>query len=42
MAPRRVLVTGAGGQLGHDLVVGLSGEVPDGGLEGRCAHRQVG
>jgi dTDP-4-dehydrorhamnose reductase len=32
VAPRRVLVTGASGQLGHDLVVALSGEVPDGGL----------
>jgi dTDP-4-dehydrorhamnose reductase len=32
MAPRRVLVTGASGQLGHDLVVALSGEVPEGGL----------
>ena len=32
MAPRRVLVTGASGQLGHDLVAALSGEVPAGGL----------
>jgi dTDP-4-dehydrorhamnose reductase len=34
VAPRRVLVTGASGQLGHDLVVALSGEVPAGGLTG--------
>jgi dTDP-4-dehydrorhamnose reductase len=31
---RAVLVTGAGGQLGQDLVAGLSGAVPDGGLSG--------
>jgi dTDP-4-dehydrorhamnose reductase len=31
---RTVLVTGAGGQLGQDLVAGLSGAVPDGGLSG--------
>jgi dTDP-4-dehydrorhamnose reductase len=34
VARRRVLVTGATGQLGHDLVVALSGGVPDGGLVG--------
>lgn len=32
MGPRRVLVTGASGQLGNDLVVALSGEVPAGGI----------
>ena len=34
MTPRTVLVTGAGGQLGQDLVAALSGTVPDGGLKG--------
>ncbi len=42
MAPRRVLVTGAGGQLGHDLVVGLSGEVPDGALRGDARTGRLG
>jgi dTDP-4-dehydrorhamnose reductase len=32
--PRKVLVTGATGQLGQDLVVALSGGVPGGGLRG--------
>ncbi|MGO9341853.1 MAG: dTDP-4-dehydrorhamnose reductase [Acidimicrobiales bacterium] len=42
MAPRRVLVTGAGGQLGHDLVVALSGEVPDGALKGDARTGRLG
>ncbi len=42
MAPRRVLVTGAGGQLGHDLVVALSGEVPGGGLRGDARTGRLG
>ncbi len=42
MAPRRVLVTGAGGQLGHDLVVALSGEVPDGALKGDACTGRLG
>ncbi|MFZ0666094.1 MAG: dTDP-4-dehydrorhamnose reductase [Acidimicrobiales bacterium] len=46
MTRRRVLVTGASGQLGHDLVAALSGEVPDGGLyadprTGRLGDRPV-
>jgi dTDP-4-dehydrorhamnose reductase len=40
--PRRILVTGAGGQLGHDLVVGLSGEVPEGGLKGDARTGRLG
>ncbi|MHB1584700.1 MAG: dTDP-4-dehydrorhamnose reductase [Acidimicrobiales bacterium] len=31
MSTMKVLVTGAGGQLGHDLVLALSGRVPPGG-----------
>ena len=42
MAPRRVLVTGSGGQLGHDLVAGLSGEVPDGALKGDARTGRLG
>lgn len=38
----RVLVTGAGGQLGHDLVEALSGEVPLGGLQGDVATGRLG
>jgi dTDP-4-dehydrorhamnose reductase len=38
----RVLVTGAAGQLGRDLVDALSGRVPDGGLEGSPATGRLG
>jgi len=38
----RVLVTGAGGQLGHDLVEALSGKVPSGGLQGDIATGRLG
>ena len=38
----RVLVTGAGGQLGRDLTDALSGEVPVGGLAGAAATGRLG
>ncbi len=38
----RLLVTGAGGQLGHDLVDALSGRVPLGGLRGNRATARLG
>jgi dTDP-4-dehydrorhamnose reductase len=42
MTERRVLVTGSGGQLGQDLVVALSGGVPDGGLKGEASTGRLG
>lgn len=38
----RLLVTGAGGQLGTDLVDALSGAVPTGGLKGNVATGRLG
>jgi dTDP-4-dehydrorhamnose reductase len=38
----RVLVTGAGGQLGRDVSAALSGEVPAGGLEGAPSTGRLG
>ncbi|MGH9017892.1 MAG: dTDP-4-dehydrorhamnose reductase [Acidimicrobiales bacterium] len=38
----RVLVTGAGGQVGRDLVDALSGTVPTGGLEGDPSTGRLG
>lgn len=38
----RLLVTGAGGQLGHDLVDALSGRVPLGGVRGDVATGRLG
>ncbi|MHB1891853.1 MAG: dTDP-4-dehydrorhamnose reductase [Acidimicrobiales bacterium] len=42
MTQLRVLVTGAGGQLGRDLVDALSGEVPAGGLAGDPSTGRLG
>lgn len=39
---RRILVTGASGQLGTDLVVALSGDVPDGGLKDDARTGRLG
>jgi dTDP-4-dehydrorhamnose reductase len=38
----KILVTGAAGQLGRDLVDALSGAVPGGGLEGAAATGRLG
>jgi dTDP-4-dehydrorhamnose reductase len=39
---RTVLITGAGGQLGQDLVAAASGAVPDGGLTGDLRTGRLG
>jgi dTDP-4-dehydrorhamnose reductase len=39
---RKILVTGASGQLGHDLVVALGGGVPDGAKTGDPATGRLG
>ncbi len=42
MGPVKVLITGAAGQLGRDLVDALSGRGPSGGLEGEVSTGRLG